>query len=53
MSQPLQPDVALFNEFHVLIVEHAKRHCRTKPAYAGYSLRECCHYIGNSLTDIL
>ena len=27
----LEKDVSLFNEYHALIVEHAKRHCKTKP----------------------
>ena len=27
----LEPSVPLFQEFHALIVEHAKRHCRVTP----------------------
>ncbi|HJV67033.1 MAG TPA: endonuclease III domain-containing protein [Geomonas sp.] len=35
----LPPDVALFNEYHALIVEHCKRHCRKKPISEGCPLR--------------
>jgi endonuclease-3 related protein len=31
----------LFNEYHALIVEHAKRHCRTKPLCDGCPVRAC------------
>jgi endonuclease III related protein len=34
----LPADVSLFNEFHALIVEHAKTCCRTKPRCAGCPL---------------
>ncbi len=27
----LPPDIALYNEFHALLVEHGKRYCRKKP----------------------
>jgi endonuclease-3 related protein len=37
----LPPDVALFNEFHALIVQHAKEHCRKKPRCAGCALHFC------------
>lgn len=33
----LVPDVPIFNEYHALIVNHAKNVCRTKPL-----CRECC-----------
>ncbi|MCF6283472.1 MAG: endonuclease III domain-containing protein [Candidatus Polarisedimenticolaceae bacterium] len=35
-------DSALFNEYHALIVKHAKNHCRKKPQCAGCSLIERC-----------
>jgi endonuclease-3 related protein len=37
----LPPDVALFNEYHALIVQHAKEHCRKKPRCEGCSLHFC------------
>jgi endonuclease-3 related protein len=36
---PAQPE--LFNEYHALIVEHAKRRCRTKPLCAGCPVTVC------------
>lgn len=38
----LPGDAALFNEFHALIVEHAKQYCRTKPICSSCCLRTCC-----------
>ncbi len=35
-------DTALFNEYHALIVEHAKRHCKVKPLCAGCPLAADC-----------
>lgn len=40
----LSKDVQLFNEFHALIVEHAKRHCKKEPDCLGCCLREECEY---------
>jgi endonuclease-3 related protein len=37
----LPEDVDLFNEFHALIVQHAKEHCRKKPRCAGCPLHIC------------
>jgi endonuclease-3 related protein len=37
----LPPDVELFNEFHALIVQHAKEHCRKKPRCGGCALHFC------------
>jgi endonuclease III related protein len=42
IEQELGPDVCLFNEFHALIVCHAKMHCRARPACAGCVLRYGC-----------
>jgi endonuclease-3 related protein len=38
----LPPDYALLNEYHALIVEHAKRHCRVKPGCGGCPLARMC-----------
>lgn len=42
MEQELQTDVALFNEFHALIVAHGKTHCRKKPLCNGCALEPGC-----------
>jgi len=39
----LEPDPAVFNEYHALIVEHAKVHCMTRPVCAGCPVRPCRH----------
>jgi len=41
--QHLASDTQLFNEFHALIVEHAKRHCRSVPNCQTCPLRAVCH----------
>lgn len=38
----LPPDVRLFNEYHALIVEHGKRHCRKRPRCSGCGLHLFC-----------
>ena len=38
----LGPDVALFNEYHALIVRHAKVHCRPRPRCEGCPLAGVC-----------
>lgn len=38
----LPHEVPLFNEYHALIVEQCKRHCRKKPVAAGCPLLEIC-----------
>jgi endonuclease III related protein len=38
----LPGDVALFNEYHALIVQHGKEHCRSKPRCPGCSLHLLC-----------
>jgi len=40
----LERDAPLFNEFHALIVQHAKRHCRIQPLCADCPLLACCTY---------
>jgi len=42
--QELPPDTALYNEYHALIVEHAKRHCRSKPLCTDCPLATGCAY---------
>jgi endonuclease III related protein len=40
----LPADSELFNEYHALIVEQCKRHCKKKPLCAGCPLQGlCCH----------
>ncbi len=41
-ARELPPDAALFNEYHALIVEHAKRTCRTVPLCEGCVLLDVC-----------
>ncbi|VAX06846.1 Endonuclease III [hydrothermal vent metagenome] len=38
----LGPDVVVYNEYHALIVRHAKNHCRVKPACTGCCLTSWC-----------
>ena len=38
----LPADVGLFNEYHALIVRHAKEHCRKKPLCSGCPLEGIC-----------
>jgi endonuclease-3 related protein len=42
IERELGPDVALYNEYHALIVRHAKQHCRVKPLCTGCVLRQRC-----------
>ncbi len=41
-ERALGPDVALFNEYHALIVVHAKYHCRVRPQCRDCCLRRLC-----------
>jgi endonuclease-3 related protein len=38
----LPPDPHLFNEYHALIIEHGKEHCRKRPRCAGCCLHVLC-----------
>ena len=40
----LSLDAVLYNEYHALIVEHSKRHCRKRPLCDGCPLRIRCPY---------
>lgn len=42
--QQLPQDPTLFNEFHALLVEHGKQHCRTRPRCADCCLATGCAY---------
>lgn len=42
IEKTLGPDVGLFNEYHALIVRHAKEVCRTRPACDTCVLRPRC-----------
>ncbi|GFO68762.1 endonuclease III [Geomonas limicola] len=42
--ESLPSDVYLYNEYHALIVEHCKQHCRKKPLCDGCPLRIICPY---------
>ena len=41
-EQALGPDVPLYNEYHALIVRHAKDFCRTRPVCENCCLRSSC-----------
>jgi len=38
----LPADAELFNEYHALIVRHAKEHCRARPSCAGCPVDDLC-----------
>jgi len=38
----LTKDYKLFNEYHALIVEHAKQHCKTQPLCESCCLKKIC-----------
>ncbi len=40
----LDQDYKLFNEYHALIVEHAKQYCKVKPLCIKCQLRDACKY---------
>jgi endonuclease-3 related protein len=40
----LDEEVAMFQQYHALIVEHAKQHCRNKPRCEDCPLALSCHY---------
>ncbi|MCF7635059.1 MAG: DNA repair protein, HhH-GPD family [Dehalococcoides mccartyi] len=40
----LAADAAVFNEYHALIVRHAKEHCRVKPVCQGCVLKTICGF---------
>ena len=40
--EQLPADAELFNEYHALIVRHAKEHCRARPSCAGCPVDDLC-----------
>jgi endonuclease-3 related protein len=42
----LPSDREIYAEFHALIVEHAKRHCRKSPRCSGCPIRQICLFAG-------
>ncbi len=40
----LEKDFKLFNEYHALIVEHAKKHCRTEPLCKECPINKHCNF---------
>ncbi len=48
----LPADPALFNEYHALIVQHGKDHCRVKPRCAGCPLHFLCRSPGHCLDPV-
>ncbi len=47
VERALGPDVAVFNEFHALIVRHGKTTCRPRPLCAGCVLHAGCGFAGS------
>jgi endonuclease-3 related protein len=43
-EQQLPESTELFNEFHALLVEHAKRYCKTEAGCVKCSLRKDCKF---------
>jgi len=41
-EENLPADTPLYNEYHALIVEHAKQHCKTKPECTGCPIKKFC-----------
>ena len=41
-EESLRKDAKLYNEYHALIVEHGKKHCRAKPVCEGCPLGKMC-----------
>jgi endonuclease III related protein len=48
LETTLGPDIALYNEYHALIVRHGKEICRTKPRCGECCLADCCAHPGSS-----
>lgn len=42
IEKELPRDLVLYNEFHALVVEHAKEHCKAKPICEGCPLLGIC-----------
>lgn len=49
----LPNDADLYNEYHALLVRHAKKHCRSrKPICEGCPLREKCRFLASEEEEI-
>ena len=48
----LPADAALFNEYHALIVQHCKEHCRKKPLCPGCELHFSCSTFHQALNPV-
>lgn len=46
----LEPDVKLYNEYHALIVKHAKMYCTTKPDCRECPLKGNCDYFAEDFS---
>ncbi len=44
----LPTDYKLFNEYHALLVQHAKRYCKTSPQCEGCPLKNQCEYAADT-----
>lgn len=42
ITNTIDKDVEMYNEYHALLVEHAKRYCRTKPLCQECVLKDSC-----------
>lgn len=42
IEKSIPPEVPLYNEFHALIVEHAKRHCKKTPSCSSCPIEGLC-----------
>ena len=49
----LPHSLPLFQEYHALIVAHAKRHCRARPACEGCPLQTACAHAARAGADAL
>lgn len=50
----LLPRASLFNQYHALIVEHAKRHCLAKPrCHACPLAADCCRLLPSAATYLI
>jgi len=48
----LPQDVELFNQYHALIVQHCKEHCRKKPLCPGCELHVSCRVVQHRLDPV-
>ncbi len=46
ITSDIPKDIDIYKEFHALIVEHAKRHCKKTPSCEGCVLKGSCMFCG-------